>query len=462
MEYTQINNTPKPGESTKMGVFKSVSAYLPPLMMTVLCFLMAQALILGSDTGMAVAVLLTIGYCLVVKAENILYMLCGVAMFENVFKIGGDIFWFVLLLILMCKLLARGGGKIRSGAVIPFLVIFSLELILDFSNGSVGQLLVNLVTVTFIFVVFSKIDLLKMNAFRLVFSLFVAFAAVVYYLLSMYGGMGEFLSSFLSSSYAYRFGHSYGETVGGAMAIPLYTTMLISCGLTCYLKSERLRFSQKFLIFLAVAFSAVFGAMTISRSFYVGLIITLLSVALFKASGNKGGKRMILCLIAVVLVLLIFTESDIIDKIFQNLQLRLDSGMEKGSAGRLDIWRSCFEYLLEHPLKLLFGMGATNYVLVGSETGELFSAGAHNLLIDILMSWGFFGVTVLLAFLIGVYKRQKNQNDNFHLQSLIPLITYAFFAMTALRSCTLRTWLFLLIAYVFMDSTIYRKEEKNI
>ena len=78
------------------------------------------------------------------------------------------------------------------------------------------------------------------------------------------------------------------------------------------------------------------------------------------------------------------------------------------------------------------------------------------------MSWGFFGVTVLLAILIGVYKRQKNQNDNFHLQSLIPLITYAFFAMTALRSCTLRTWLFLLIAYVFMDSTIYRKEEKNI
>lgn len=441
-KYMINNDVSKSKYKGDSSISNNFMLFFNSIIIAALFFVMAQALIVDNDSLMTIAVILTIVYCLLSKAENIFYVLCGMTMFESVFKVSGDIVWFVPLLILVFKLLIKDGFRINSIAVTSLMIIFSLELILDFSNGSMGQLLVNLVTVIFVFVVFSKINILKINAFSIVFVLTMAFSAVVYYLLSMYGGMGGFISSFMSSVYAYRFGHSYGDTIGGAMAIPLYTTMLVSCGLSCYMRSIHLKISQKFLIIIAVIISIVFGAMTISRSFYLGLIVTLISILFFRSSENKKIKRFIVIFAVIALLFLLFSESDVIKKVLSNLQLRLDNGMEKGSGGRTDIWISCIEYLLEHPLRLLFGMGATNYISIGSATGELFAAGAHNLIIDFIMSWGIIGTSVLLIFLVNIYKQQKLNNNKFNYQSVIPLITYAFFAMTALRSCSLKTWMF--------------------
>ncbi len=444
----------------KANTFHFLS-YLKPIMLAVLFFVMAQALVKDNGSLMTITVMITIGYCMIAKNENIFYILCGMAMFESVFKIGGNVMWFVPLLILAFKLLYRDKFRCNSDAVCSLLLIFCLELLLDFSNGSMGQLVVNLSAVIFVFIVFSKISILKLNAFSIVFSLLIGFLAVIYYLLSMYGGIGAFISSFMSAAYAYRFGHSYGDTVGGAMAIPLYTTMLISCGLTCYLKIDKLRFFQKVLILLAVVVSCIFGALTISRSFYTGLIVTIIAILLFKSSDKKHIKSKMLFFVILAIAFLYFTEADVINKIFSDLQLRLDRGMEIGSKGRMDIWMSSLGYLFEHPLNMLLGMGSTNYVQIGNETGELFSAGTHNLFIDFLMSWGVVGATVLIIFLIRIYRHLRNNSLNFNSQSLIPLITYIFFAMTALRSCSLKTWIFLLIVYVFMNEAIYKQEGEN-
>ena len=158
-----------------------------------------------------------------------------------------------------------------------------------------------------------------------------------------------------------------------------------------------------------------------------------------------------------LIVFLHFTESELINKVFSNLQLRLDDGMEKYSGGRADIWLSCIRYLFEHPLRLIFGMGTSNYVAIGAKIGAHFEAGAHNLFIDFLMSWGLIGTTILSVYLFRAYRRQKRYNLQLDSQALIPLITYISFAMTALRSCNLKTWIFLLIAYVFINETVYRK-----
>lgn len=458
MEYTRSNNITD--RVHKANAFHFTS-YLNHIVWIILFFAMAQALINDDEMLMSLSVMFTIGYCFIAKSENVFYILCGMTMFESVFKIGGDIVWFVPLLILALKLLYRDKYRFNSGTVFSLLLIFCLELLLDLTNESMGQLLVNLITIVFVFVAFPKISILKLNAFNIIFSLLAAFSAVIYYLLSMYGGIGEYISSFMSATYAYRFGHSYGDTIGGAMAIPLYTTMIISCGLTCYLKADRLNFIQKVIIFFAAAISTVFGAMTISRSFYLGLIVTIIAILLFKSQNKKFAKGILLFLVLVAIIFLVSSNSDIINKIFSNLQLRLDNGMNKGSEGRTDIWISCIGYLLEHPLNLLFGFGATNYINIGAQTGELFAAGAHNLFIDFLMSWGMVGSAILIAFLISVYNRQKN-NARFNSQSLIPLITYVFFAMTALRSCSLKTWIFLLIAFAFINESVYREERERL
>lgn len=462
MEYTKSNNTiTHPSQNGKI-FFKDISKYLTAIIVIALFFTMAQSLIDENEALMTICVILTIVYCLFAKAESIFYILCGMTMFENVFKINGDIAWFIPLIILAVKLLLSGRGRVMLNTLCSLVVIFIFELILDAQNGSFGQLLVNLVTITFVFIVFSNINVLKLDAFSIVFTLLVAFSSVIYYLLTMYGGIGAFISSFMSSAYAYRFGHSYGETIGGAMAIPLYTTMLISCGLTCYLKTKKLTIFKKLLIFFGIALSIVFGAMTISRSFYLGLIVTLLFVLFFKSSGNRVAKSFVLICVIVVVVSLFLSNSDVIKKVFSNLQLRLDNGVDEGSGGRTDIWFSCINYLLDHPINLFFGMGATNYILVGEATNELFAAGSHNLFLDFLMSWGIIGSTILIVFLLKTLKRQKESCKTLQHQNFIPLITYVFFAMTALRSCSLKTWLFLLIAYAFVDNKIYYKKGKNI
>lgn len=446
----------------KINHVKFVS-FLNFLILAVLYFVMAQALIEDNGTLMTLSVIFTIGYCVVAKTEYVFYVLCGITMFENVFKVSGDIAWFIPLLIFAFKLLFKEKFRFESKALISLLSLFALELLLDFSNGSMGQLLVNLATIIFIFVAFQKINTLRLNAFNIVLSLFIAFLAIIYYLLTMYGGIGIFVSSFMSASYAYRFGHSYGDTIGGAMAIPLYTTMIISCGLACYLKADKLSFRHKVIVLFAIIISMVFGAMTISRSFYLGLIATVIAILIFKSSNNKKHiKGTILFFVIVLIAFLLFTESDIINKIFSNLQLRLDAGMEKNSDGRGDIWLSCISYLLNHPLRLIFGIGASNYTVIGAKAGEYFDAGAHNLFIDFLMSWGLVGTVILFAFLTRIIRRLKNNSSQFSSQSLIPLITYVCFAMTALRSCSLKTWIFLLIAYVFINEDVYRNKETNL
>ncbi len=443
------------------NIAKSLN-YLHFFIPVVLYFMMAQALIQSSDLLMNIAIFATICYFGISSINNCFYMLCGVSMFEAVFKISGDVLWFILLLVLVLKLLIKDRFRINVQAIATCIIIFLIELLGDIFIGSLGQLLINLVVIIFVFIAFSKIDLFHLDAFIIVWNLSAAFSAVIYYLLSMYGGMGAFLTSFMASTYAYRFGHSYGDTVGGAMAIPLYTTMIISCGLTCYLKSPKLLIYQKVIIFFSVIVSIIFGAMTISRSFYLGLLVTLASVVIFKSSKNKHIKRIILFFCIFTIILLLFSESDIVSKILSNLQFRMDSGVRAGSEGRTDIWISCIEYLLTNPLYFLFGMGSTNYINIGSINGKLFSAGAHNLFFDFLMSWGIIGLLGIIVFLVYIYKSQKKRNVEFTKQSIIPLITYLIFAMTALRSCNLKTWMFMLIAYVFIDDTIYSHERGKI
>lgn len=456
------NKEPYLNENISNDNFIKIPNYFHLLIPAAFYFMIAQALIQNSNVLMNITIIAIFCYYVISNAENCFYMLCGTSMFETVFKINGDVVWFILLLVLMFKLLMREKFRANVRAIVTCALIIFIELLGDLFIGSMGQLLVNLVTIIFVFVTFSKIDLFHLDAFRIIWTLIAAFSAIIYYLLSMYGGMGEFISSFMASTYAYRFGHSYGDTVGGAMAIPLYTTMIISCGLTYYLHSPKMQLHQKVIISISVIISIVFGAMTISRSFYLGFIVTLASIVIFKVSKNKHIKWIILFFCVMAIFILLSSKSDLISKIFSNLKFRMDNGVKAGSEGRTDIWISCIEYLLTNPLYFLFGMGSTNYVNIGSESGKLFSAGAHNLFLDFLMSWGVIGLLGMMLFLVYIYKKQIKQNTEFSKQTIIPLITYLIFSMTALRSCSLKTWVFMLIAYVFIDDTIYSHERGKI
>ena len=201
-------------------------------------FLIAKSLVLNSESIITVTVVCSAIYCIFAKIENIFALLCGLSMFEAVFNIQGDNAWFLLLLILSAKILYRENMRIKTKYAILCFFVISLELILDFSNVSYGQLLVDLACIIFVFCAFGNIENIKINVYDVLCSMSFSFFCVVYYVLAMDGGIGKFLKSFMSASYAYRFGHAYGDTVGGAMAIPLYAALIISCSITILLLNK--------------------------------------------------------------------------------------------------------------------------------------------------------------------------------------------------------------------------------
>lgn len=417
---------------------------------TFIYFLITQFLVNDNTMFLTVGIFLAIGYSIFATVGNVFCLLCGLSMFEAVFSIQGNNAWFIILLIFVVKIIINNKMIIDAMSVCSCILLCCMEVVLDF-NAGFGQIVVTVSCIVFVFLSFTNISKINAHIYDIIYALSVAFWGVVYYVITKEGGIGRYISSFMSASYAYRFGHAYGETVGGAMAIPLYASMIVSCIVTYFLLEKGIRAKHKIFSIVTMSISLIVGAMTVSRSFYLCLILVFFLFLLFRSKGRELSKFGIAFVILIVIAIVVFTQADIVDKLFESLQLRMDAGVEKGTGGRTDIWKSCIAYLLDNPIRLLFGSGATNYKLIGEARNEMFSAGAHNLILDLLMSWGILGFVTLMAVFGSALKRIIESKAVFDKHALIPLFTYLIFSMTALRCCSMKTWVFLLIAYVFAN-----------
>lgn len=425
--------------------------HINKILWTVIYCLITQSLVTNNTIFLTVGVFLAIGYSIFATIGNVFSLLCGLSMFEAVFSIQGDNAWFIILLILVAKIIISNNMRINAMALCSCLLLCCMEFVLDSSGAGFGQIIVNVSCIIFVVMSFSNISKINARIYDIIFALTVAFLGVAYYVIIMEGGIGQYMSSFMSSAYAYRFGHNYGETVGGAMAIPLYASLIVSCIITYFLLGKKIRITHKVFGIISMSIALVVGAMTVSRSFYLCLIMTFLLFLLFRSKGRELSKLGIIFVALIIIAIVFFTQSDIVNKLLESLQLRMDAGVEEGTGGRTDIWESCIAYLLNNPIRLLFGSGATNYKLIGEAQNEIFSAGAHNLILDLIMSWGLLGTGLLMNVFISTVKNIKNSGTVFYKHSLIPLFTYIVFSLTALRCCSMKTWIFLLVAYVFIN-----------
>lgn len=429
-----------------------------PMIWIAMYFVMSQAMILENSPLMTVTVAVSVGYCIFAPLESIFCFLCGLAMYESVFSISGNNAWFVILLIFVFKMSIKNNMRFKRIPLVACMIVIYIEFVFDYFNGSLGEVIVTLAVIAFVFSAFTNLDKLNIRLFDVILSLSTAFLGIVYYIITMYGGLTSFLTKFMSLSYAYRFGHDFGNTTGGAMAIPLYADMIITCCMAYFLNVSHQSKAQT-IYSVAVSFFALFiGAVTISRSFYLCLLVSLVFFVLFKNNTKTKNKYAIIAFIIILAVVLVYTQQSMIDKIIENLNSRMDAGVEEGEGGRTDIWLSCINYLLTHPIRAFTGFGAANYKVIGVTQGELFSAGSHNLLLDLLMSWGIIGTIVVLTLCISeLHNSIKIAKGRVKMQAFLPLITYIFFSMTALRCSSLKTWMFLLVACLFV-SKINREE----
>ncbi|MBP3308780.1 MAG: O-antigen ligase family protein [Clostridia bacterium] len=433
-----------------------------PALNLVLCFLIffiiAHSLVIGSETLLFIAIILSLVYCAIAKIGNCFLLMCGISMFESAFTIQGSNAWFALLVILVIRIIYKSNFKFKSFAFAGCLFLFALELLLDFFNGSMGQLLVNLVVVVFVFCIFSNLDKIDVKPFSITCSLSLSFLCVLYYLISMYGGIDKFISVFMTSNDAYRFGLEYGGSVGGSMAIPLYSAMIISCGLVYLIVEKSKHFFQMLFVAASSFIAMFFGAITISRSFFLCMIVLLMFLLVFKGKNSGSTRNKFILITIIVFSLLIFSQLDIFDKIFVDLGSRLNYEISPESGGRLSIWLACFDFLFSNPICLIFGIGATNYMNIALEYNLGFSAGAHNLLLDLIMSWGIVGAALIVCLCVFGLKRVLSPKCQRLMHAFLPLLVYLTFSMTALRCNNLKTWIFLLVAFFFVKKYNTRED----
>lgn len=404
-----------------------------------------------TETGKSISslsVIMTLIYFAFTDIKYNFSFLVGLSVYESVFRWGTFSIWFILFLIYITKIVIKNFNKeIDFRILAAGICLMIIELFNDLSNVAMGQLFINLTTVIFLTLFITYSDYIIFSLFDIMFSLSVSFMTAMLYIVKSSGGFSEYINNFMdTSTYALRFGHEYGETIGGAMAIPLYAALIIAFSITMFISGIQLNLYKKIFSAISLAVAIVFGAFTISRSFYLCLIVILV-MFLFAKAKIKYKIAVLLCS-AVFLIILYRNYNDVVKKIFEDLSLRVNNDSTM-TGDRVGIWKSGLDYLAEHPVALFFGKGATRYQTMAAERGYLFSAGMHNLFLDIVMSWGIIGLGLVINMTIKLLKKVNAGANEIMFVGFIPLITYLTFSMTALRTVNMKTWIFLLATIVF-------------
>ena len=446
---------------SSLKLFKAVTKnnklnrYLNLVAQICLYALINMSLYASNAMIMNIAVVMSIFYCIIADLENTFSLIAGISIYEGAFVLADRSFAFVLLAIFIFKFLITNKGVVASKFYLfaALLSVIALEFVADFGVVSYFEFAITLVYVFFAGYIMCNVDKLHVDVYNVLTSFCMSFTICVVFVFSTYGGVGAYIDSFIGRSWAYRFALDLARETGGAMAMPLYAIAIISISIAILLTRKMSVSKTAFLIF-AVAFSTAIGFLTVSRSFLLGLgVIALVAVlASLKYTKKHIDKTvLIFALIIAVISIVMMCFPELVSKVADNFFNRIDG--DAGGGGRLEIWMACLDCLISSPVHLIFGYGSIFYPSLGAGNGSLdMAAGAHNLIIDILMSWGIVGLIAAAVLLFGVLVLLRRYHNANKLVYYIPLAGYAAFAMTALRTTGLRTWVFLVLCIVAIKS----------
>lgn len=200
---------------------------------------------------------------------------------------------------------------------------------------------------------------------------------------SAIGAMRDYLPIIKSFSLdaTYKVGHEqYTQRFVGLNVNPNYYTMDISVAMGCLVTTmctEKLR-PIYFVLFAALA---VFGLMSVSKSFLIVFVVML--VILWLNSLRQGGTTFLKLTFALMLggvLVLLFAEEAIETYIFRLTQ---DSSGDLSSVttGRTDIWIEYIKTMFKDFKLLFFGAGL----------GEILDAGTHNTYLEMVFNIGLLG-----------------------------------------------------------------------
>ena len=434
------------------------------IIQTVLLFGIVLALMKENSLIMNGVAVLAIIYCMVADFSFSFLFLISVSIFENSFNFLGNQGIFFLLMAIIVKLILQKKRLVINKETVLFLGVIAVGLVNDcIFSGMDGFALTTVVLLLYVFLINTRIIEVKFEVGSFIAFFGAAYLVMLYYVLTQYGGFSRFLNMFMSTPWAIRFGQEYGTEVGGAMAIPIYSLLIISFTITMILTRKYKNAIQLVFGVVLSVVSLFLGLLTVSRSFFAGLFLTIiLLVLLYKV--NTRSQLLKKTLIIVLLIGVTFAAMRAMPEIFNKIIFNLNSRISTDSTGtgsRSIIYADCIQYLFNHPIVLIFGKGSNGYQAFGHQNNYLFSAGCHNYFLDIIMSFGLLGFVVLLILVFSNYYPKELVSSMKKCPiSIIPFAVLVLFAITAFRTNSLKPHLYFFMTIMYIWSFNQKGEER--
>lgn len=214
------------------------------------------------------------------------------------------------------------------------------------------------------------------------------------------------------------------NNLGGAMDFPVRTILAVSFAMPLMYKRIVGRMAQIIIAILSSALLIV-TFFTTSRVYLLGLGTLVIMLIL---STLRSPRKAIPYVVILVAVLYYVLNSSISETIL-NRYLYRTVEMSDVSNGREGIWSFWIEYLSNHPLAFLFGLGLSYQAAV---RGMIHTTATHNIILDLMASFGLIGSIILIVFLINFAKRLRIwTNFSPTVISSIPLVCWIAMSMTS-------------------------------
>lgn len=151
-------------------------------------------------------------------------------------------------------------------------------------------------------------------------------------------------------------------------------------------------------VILSLVFVYV-GALSVSRTWLLGIIL-LVGLFIFYIRGMKGRYTLphyVIIILFIVIAILALYRNEVI---YQAFSIRLSNESLSIAGGRTEIFKEYNRYLMNHPLQLLFGVGAVHYHDVITEIVNA----THNGTQQIVIAYGLVGLVIFVVMAINCYK----------------------------------------------------------
>lgn len=241
------------------------------------------------------------------------------------------------------------------------------------------------------------------------------------------------------------------NNLDGAMGFPITTLLFITCSFPLLFGKQINAFS-KILLGVVDVVLLIVTFFTTSRVYLLGLIVFLICVIV--EFFVKGGKSKIWLTVILLGAVVVLNELEINNLIFERYMTRM-VGHNVSYDSRTIIYTDCITYLGQHPLALLFGEGRA-YSEIGRLHNYAFSMSAHNIILDWIMTYGIFGLLILLS-VIKRFMFSLKENTNFSKSELLgymPLICW--FVMCQTNTSFILPKTFVLIPFMLLHSKYYK------